>query len=82
MKNFVLTEISVVNKPKNMYKFLRRLEYYNINYNNLDDKIIRESIQKRWDIRRIKRAERELKEIMEQNIDKCLTTTNTKRGRL
>lgn len=80
MKNFCLTEISIVDNPSDriMKKLFRRIDYYNIlNFNN---EIIRNCIQEKWNSRR---AERELKEIMEQNIDKSLTTTNTtKRGRL
>lgn len=68
----ILQEISIVDKPKNVYKFLRRLDYYNINFDYLSDKEIIECIQKRWDARR---EERELKKILN-------TGDMKKRGRL
>lgn len=68
----ILKEISTVGIPNNMYKLIRRLNYYNINYNDSDGKTIRECIQKRWDARR---EERELKKILN-------TGDMKKRGRL
>lgn len=54
-------------------KFIRRAEYYNLSvYEVIDNKLIRDCIQKRWDTRK---EERELKKILNSGNVK-------KRGRL